>query len=163
MPRQCGGLAVLILLSVWAEGFAQNPAGEGGASTPKTTPASTSTPTTSTVAAQFTAPVIVAIIVSMCFGGLAGAALTQVVQSYRNKLQHVAYRMEYLFSSHQLPAVGGASPSISINYPGANGPIEFARIHVCEVEIVNRTNRDFGDFRFGVTLPKNGTIEVLPI
>jgi hypothetical protein len=83
-------------------------------------------------------------------GGAAGAIITALVTSYRARVQPIGKRVEILplFT----PEFGGPSFSTSVTVSDGNVDCKFPNLHLAEIQIVNRGNRDLPSFTFGITL-----------
>jgi hypothetical protein len=83
-------------------------------------------------------------------GGLAGAILTNLVTAYRGRIQPIGKRVDVapLFT----PGFIGSALRPTITVSDGTSSYQFANLHVADVSVVNRRNRDFSSFRFGLTL-----------
>jgi hypothetical protein len=90
---------------------------------------------------------------SILGGGAVGAIITAVVTSYRGRVQPIGRRVEVspLFTS------GFAGSSLTANVTVSDGTTDykFPNLHVADIQLVNRGNRDLPTFTFGVTLSKS--------
>src|ERR1035437_3887245 len=103
----------------------------------------------------------VKITASVVGGGFLGAVLTNAVTAYRNRTQPVGRRIDItpLFT----PGFAGAALKPTITVSDGTNSYQFTNLHVAEVNIVNRGNRDFAAFRFGLTLdPKDSCVHAEP-
>jgi len=83
-------------------------------------------------------------------GGAVGAIITGLVSSYRGRVQPIGKRVEVsaLFASD----FGGANFSTSVTVSDGSADYKFSNLHVADVQLVNRGNRDLATFDFGITL-----------
>jgi hypothetical protein len=83
-------------------------------------------------------------------GGLAGAVLTNAITAYRSRIQPVGKRIDVtpLFS----PGFTGSALSPSITVTSGATTYQFSNLHVADVQVFNRGNRDLAHFSFGLTL-----------
>ena len=94
-------------------------------------------------------------------GGLAGAVLTNVITAYRNRIQPIGKRIDItsLFS----PGFTGSALSPSITVTSGATTYQFSNLHVAEVQVINRGNRDLAHFSFGLTLsPGDEAVHIDP-
>lgn len=94
-------------------------------------------------------------------GGLAGAVLTNVITAYRGRIQPIGKRIDVtpLFS----PGFTGSALSPSITVTSGATTYQFSNLHVAEVQVINRGNRDLANFSFGLTLsPGDEAVHVDP-
>jgi len=87
---------------------------------------------------------------SLVGGGLVGALITNAVTVYRSRIQPVGKRVEItpLFE----PGFTGSTLSPVVTVTTSIATHQFTNLHVLEVQVINRGNRDFPTFSFGVTL-----------
>ena len=87
---------------------------------------------------------------SILGGGAVGAVITVLATSYKARLLPVGKRVEVspLFTSD----FGGASFSTSVTVSDGQTDYKFPNLHMAEVQLVNRGNRDLAAFNFGITL-----------
>jgi hypothetical protein len=83
-------------------------------------------------------------------GGLAGAIITNIVTVYRARLQPVGKRIDVapLFS----PGFTAAALSPTITVSDGTRSYQLNNLHVADIQITNRGNRDMPTFKFGITL-----------
>jgi hypothetical protein len=83
-------------------------------------------------------------------GGLMGAILTNILTSWRNRIQPVSYRMEHsrIFTSD--PAEKALHARVTVLH--ASETFEYHNLHIAEIEIANKGGKDLGDLRFGLSL-----------
>ncbi|HET7110624.1 MAG TPA: hypothetical protein VFI41_07105 [Gemmatimonadales bacterium] len=94
-------------------------------------------------------------------GGLAGAVLTNIITTYRSRIQPVGKRLDVtpLFS----PGFTGSALSPSITVTSGATTYQFSNLHVAEVQVINRGNRDLARFSFGLTLtPGDEVVHIEP-
>jgi hypothetical protein len=86
---------------------------------------------------------------SLVGGGLAGAALTNIITAYRGRIQPIGKRVDIvpLFT----PGFTGSALRPTITVSDGASSYQFQNLHVADVSVVNRGNRDFTSFRFGLT------------
>lgn len=98
-----------------------------------------------------TVPEWVPIVAALIGGGAAGACITAIVTSFRNRVQPVAYRLQAreLFSS----ASQNGALDVKVSVSEAGKKHEFDNLYELDIEIVNRGNTDRSTFDFGLTLP----------
>lgn len=87
---------------------------------------------------------------SILGGGAVGAVITGLVASYKSRLLPIGKRVEVspLFTSN----FGGSNFSTSVTVSDGKTDFKFPNLHVAEVQLVNRGNRDLATFTFGITL-----------
>lgn len=87
---------------------------------------------------------------SILGGGAVGAIITSLVTSYKARVLPIAKRVEVLplFTSN----FGGSDFDTSVTVSDGNTDYKFPNLHVAEVQLVNRGNRDLATFNFGITL-----------
>lgn len=87
---------------------------------------------------------------SLLGGGAVGAMITAYIASYKVRLLPVGRRIEVspLFTSE----FGGPSFSTSVTVTDGQTDYKFPNLHLAEVQIVNRGNRDLAALNFGITL-----------
>ncbi len=96
-----------------------------------------------------------AVSVSLVGGGLAGSVLTNIVASYRSRKQVIRYRVDVtpVFTGRLLEADSSLWGSFYINDPTvAHGGEAIPNLSIAKVLVQNSGNKDYKDFRFGVTL-----------
>ncbi|MEI7462423.1 MAG: hypothetical protein WCK15_23750 [Pirellula sp.] len=93
---------------------------------------------------------VVKILSGVLGGGAVGAVITNVVTSYRNRVQPVGHRITVspLFSPNLRDTV--IRPVVSVQV--GDERLDFANLFVAEVQVLNRGNRDFDSFTFGISL-----------
>jgi len=95
--------------------------------------------------------VIVSAAIGICFGGLAGALLTNFLTYYRARPQSVGYRVEVVTLAPQLEKWQFHA---RINIQNREGTlVGVDRLDLVRIEVTNQGNRDMPGFGFGVTLP----------
>jgi hypothetical protein len=92
------------------------------------------------------------ILPSVLAGGLAGAALTQIVTIWRNRLQPIAYSIDPQVSFIRNPQHSTVSAYITIVTPHQEDPVVLNNLAIVDLKIANRGNKDFKSFKFGLTL-----------
>lgn len=92
---------------------------------------------------------------SIVGGGFAGAILTNIVTAHRSRIQPVGRRIDVtpLFT----PGFASAPLKPTVTISDGTRSYEFSNLHLAELNIVNRGNRDFTNFRFGLTLSATDT------
>lgn len=87
---------------------------------------------------------------SILGGGAVGAVITGLVTSYKARVLPIGRRVEVspLFTSN----FGGTNFSTSVTVSDGTTDYKFPNLHVAEVQLVNRGNRDLAAFNFGITL-----------
>jgi len=87
---------------------------------------------------------------SLIGGGAVGAIITAIVASYKARILPIGKRVEVspLFSS----GFGGKNFSTSVTVSDGTADHKFPNLHLAEVELVNRGNKDLASFSFGITL-----------
>lgn len=83
-------------------------------------------------------------------GGAVGAVITAFVTSYKSRVQPIGKRVEVspLFTSE----FGGPTFSTSVTVSDGTTDYKFPNLHLAEIQLVNRGNRDLAAFTFGITL-----------
>ena len=96
-------------------------------------------------------PAWVPIVAALAGGGAAGACITALVTSFRNRVQPVAYRLQAreLFSN----ALQNGALDIKVSVSEAGRRHEFDNLYELDIEIINTGNVDWPTFDFGLTLP----------
>lgn len=90
-------------------------------------------------------------VIGICFGGLAGALLTNFLTYYRARPQSVGYRVEVVTLAPQLEKWQFHA---RINIQNREGTlVGVDRLDLVRIEVTNQGNRDMPGFGFGVTLP----------
>jgi hypothetical protein len=96
------------------------------------------------------------IVASLIGGGAVGAIITAIVTSYRNRVQPVGRRIEIL------PLLTSSSPGSTlkpeVTLSDGSTDYKFKNLFVADVQIVNRGNKDFPSFAFGMTLAAGDTV-----
>ncbi len=87
---------------------------------------------------------------SLAGGGFAGALLTNIWTTVRARIQPVGQRVDVtpLFAS----GLSGDALQTTVSVSDGVKSYSFLNLHVAELSVVNRGNRDFPIFRFGFTL-----------
>ena len=88
--------------------------------------------------------------VSLLGGGAVGAIIAALVASYKARLLPIGRRLDIspLFESN----FGGSSFKTSVTVTDGATDYKFPNLHLAELQIVNRANKDLASFHFGVTL-----------
>lgn len=90
---------------------------------------------------------------SLLSGGAAGAIITLVVTAIRNRKQPIGYRSEIVpvFTSGK---IGGSDIVAKLNLHSESGGSgnDVPNLHIAEIELTNRGNKDFPTFKMGLTL-----------
>lgn len=97
----------------------------------------------------------VKIVGSLIGGGLAGAVLNNTVTAYRNRVQPIGRRIE--LASLFTPGFTGSALRPTVTVSDGATTYQFANLYVADVQIVNRGNRDYSTFSFGLTLADGDT------
>ncbi len=97
------------------------------------------------------------IIPSFIGGGLAGAIITQLVTTWRGRLQPIGYSIEPEISFNRNPLAASVSAYITIVPSDGSDPESFENISLVDVLITNRGNKDYATFRFGLTLAEDNS------
>lgn len=92
----------------------------------------------------------VPIVAALVGGGAMGAVITAVVTSFRNRIQPVGHRIEVSPVLQPASSRSDVDYSLTINDQGRD--FKFSNLHIAELQIANKGNRDFASFRFGITL-----------
>jgi hypothetical protein len=87
---------------------------------------------------------------SLASGGAAGAVLTSIVSSYKNRIQPVGYRTEIIPLFRPASNPGSLEAKVMVKYDDCN--CEYENLFFVELQVVNRGNQDLVEFPFGVTL-----------
>lgn len=87
---------------------------------------------------------------SLLGGGLAGAILTNIITVYRSRVQPIGRSV--VVSPLFTAGFTGSALSPTVTVTSASATHQFPNLHVAEVQVVNRGNRDFDTFSFGLTL-----------
>lgn len=90
------------------------------------------------------------IVASLVGGGAVGAVITAVATSYRNRIQLVGKRVEILPLLTSSSSGSVLKPEVTVS--DGTTDYKFSNLHVADVQIVNRGNRDHLTFSFGITL-----------
>lgn len=92
----------------------------------------------------------VPVAVSLVGGGAAGAVITAIVTSVRNRRQPIGKRAEII----RLFKDGLGHPSLTTRITVSDGTSDhhYSNLFIAELLIANRGNQDIPAFRFGVTL-----------
>jgi hypothetical protein len=92
----------------------------------------------------------VKITASIFGGGLAGAFLTNLITLYRSRIQPVGKRIDVqtLFA----PGFTGSTLRPTVSVSDGKTTYQFTNLHIADISVVNRGNRDFEIFEFGLTL-----------
>jgi len=96
---------------------------------------------------------------SLVGGGFAGAILTNIVTAYRARIQPIGRRIDVapLFT----PGLSGSVLRPTVTLTDADTTHPFTNLHVAEVQVINRGNKDFESFTFGLTLtPGDSAVHV---
>lgn len=90
------------------------------------------------------------VIASLIGGGFAGAVLTNVISAYRARIQPIGRRIDVapLFT----PGLSGSTLRPTVTLADGDTTYPFTNLYVAEVQVVNRGNKDFKSFSFGLTL-----------
>jgi hypothetical protein len=89
-------------------------------------------------------------------GGAAGAIITAIVTSYRNRIQPVRYRMKTVPVFSKAPRSSTIETVVTLR---ANGQgYDFANLHLTELSIVNSGNQNIKEFTIGITMSNNDRI-----
>ncbi|MGE5626905.1 MAG: hypothetical protein ACM3X7_02180 [Solirubrobacterales bacterium] len=94
--------------------------------------------------------------VSFLAGGAMGAIITQVATSVRNRIQPVGYKCESipLFRKN----LEGSTLITNVTISDEGVEYAFENLFVVNIEMINKGNKDFDKFTFGVTLDKEDKI-----
>jgi hypothetical protein len=87
--------------------------------------------------------------------------ITVVVASYKARVQPIGKRVDVspLFT----PEFGGPAFSTSVTVSDGNTEYKYPNLHLAEIQIVNRGNRDLTSFTFGISLSgKDQAVHVEP-
>ena len=90
------------------------------------------------------------VLIALVSGGAAGAIINAVVSSYRARRQPVGSRVDVLPVFRPSGDASQLHAAIAITHEGKTAT--FQNLFLAEVQVVNRGNSDFREFRFGATL-----------
>lgn len=90
------------------------------------------------------------IVIPLISGGAVGGIITSVVSAYRSRIQPVGRRIEYLALFRDTPATSSLRAKITV-FDGQKDYM-YDNLHVGQIQLINRGNKDFKEFAFGVTL-----------
>src|ERR1039458_2519527 len=94
-------------------------------------------------------------------GGAAGAIITAIVTSYRNRIQPVRYRMKTVPVFSKAPRSSTIETVVTLR---ANGQgYDFANLHLTELSIVNSGNQNIKEFTIGKTITNSAYFPRLPM
>lgn len=96
-------------------------------------------------------PAWVPIVAALAGGGAAGACITALVTSFRNRVQPVAYRLQARELFSNASQNGALDIKVSVSEAGIRH--EFDNLYELDIEIINTGNVDRPTFDFGLTLP----------
>lgn len=88
--------------------------------------------------------------VALLGGGAMGAIIQTIVRSYQTRIQPIGKRIDLLPIFRASDSESSLSAEISISYEGNTQT--FKNLFLAEIQVVNRGNKDFPDFKFGATL-----------
>ena len=93
---------------------------------------------------------ILQIAASLVGGGAVGAIITALVAAHKARILPIGQRIEVapLFT----PDFGGKNFSTSVTVSDGASHHNFPNLHLAEIEVVNRGNKDLATFGFGITL-----------
>ncbi|MEO8382495.1 MAG: hypothetical protein ABI779_22740 [Acidobacteriota bacterium] len=97
-------------------------------------------------------PKWIPIVATLLGGGAAGALITLLVTSYRNRRQPVGFRKDLLPVFRQ--TVSDQRFSATVRIDAGDRTLEFDNLSLATIELVNRGNRDLSSFSVGFTLAK---------
>src|SRR5436190_2227965 len=90
------------------------------------------------------------ILASLLGGGAVGALITAGVTTYRSRPQPIAWRAE--LSPLFTPGSLGSNLKITVAMSDGGPETKCANLHLADLQLVNRGNKDFAKFAFGITL-----------
>ncbi|MGB8496358.1 MAG: hypothetical protein WCE53_18325 [Candidatus Acidiferrum sp.] len=102
----------------------------------------------------------ITIAASLLGGGAAGAIITAIVNAVKNRKQTIAFRIEIvpLFKGGMLTNSDiTATLTLSAPLTGGGYAQNVPNLSVANIEVVNRGNADYGEFRMGLTLCEGDT------
>jgi hypothetical protein len=100
-------------------------------------------------------PTYIPIVMSLIGGGLAGSIVTNIVTTYRSRLQPVGYRIEIAPVLRSKPESTSLPAKITIEHQGTTH--SFGNLFIARIQILNQGNRDLSEFNFGITLASGDT------
>jgi hypothetical protein len=90
------------------------------------------------------------VIASLLGGGAVGAVITMIATTFRGRKQPVGRRID--ISPVFTTGFSGSTLSTNITINDGVNNYNFPNLYVADIQIVNRGNRDFATFTFGITL-----------
>jgi hypothetical protein len=88
-------------------------------------------------------------------GGLGGAALTPVVTWHRSRIQPIGYRITHSNMLTDGAMQAGFPVTLVLEEDGKQ--YKYSRLTLTEIALTNSGNRDFEEFRLGVTIKSTET------
>jgi hypothetical protein len=95
----------------------------------------------------------IAVIASVIGGGAMGAVITAIATAFRNRVPLVGRRVEITSVFKQ--SIDGAEIVSTVTITEEGQDFKFDTLYLAEINLVNKGNKDFEEFTFGVTLAKN--------
>lgn len=86
-------------------------------------------------------------------GGAMGAVITATVTHFRNRVQPIGYRIQYLKVFQG--TVGSSSLQAHLKISDGQRVCNFDNLFIAEIDLDNKGNKDFDSFTFGMTLSRS--------
>lgn len=90
------------------------------------------------------------IITALVGGGAMGAIITAIVTAYRNRIQPIGRKIQFIPIFKE--TIGLSSLSARLTISDDQTSCQFDNLFIANVLLVNKGNKDFDEFRFGMTL-----------
>jgi hypothetical protein len=90
------------------------------------------------------------IVIPLVGGGAMGALINASVSACRNRMQAVGQRIEFLAVFRD--TLGTSSLRTQVTVSDGQSDHRYDNLHIGQVQLVNRGNKDFGEFKVGITL-----------
>jgi hypothetical protein len=92
----------------------------------------------------------VQIIAALIGGGAMGAIITAVVTTYRNKIQPIGRKIQFIPVFNETIGISSLQAQLTISDGQTNR--QFDNLFIANVLLINKGNKHFDEFRFGMTL-----------
>src|ERR1019366_2689230 len=89
-------------------------------------------------------------------GGAAGAVITALVTSFRNRIQPVRYQVKTVPVFSKAPKNSAIETAVTIRQNG--NEYSFGNLYLTEIRVINAGNQNIKDFTLGISMGANDRI-----
>jgi len=94
---------------------------------------------------------------SLLGGGAVGALITTFITGYRSRIQPVGYRIEFLPIFKDTLGSSSLHVQVTLFEESSDKSQKYGNLHLAQIRLLNKGNKDFDQFTFGATLSGGDT------